>query len=117
MTREHAIHPLAFLPRLKRWALVRVPEAIGDPATTDALVRDMFLRTSHAAFGDFRAAVLNPIRDYVCGRSHAGDDDALSRYERALASLREEDQQLVVAFVELRLSDDEASRRSSKRRR
>jgi RNA polymerase sigma-70 factor, ECF subfamily len=106
-----------------------------DDLIQDAFVRSLArLRTlkpqgPNSLFAYFRTIVLNQIRDYARqgGRrpkqeellpdEHVDDEpspleevlgkETLERYEKALASLSQEDQEIILAFVELRCSDKE----------
>jgi RNA polymerase sigma factor (sigma-70 family) len=106
-----------------------------DDLVQDAFVRSVArLRTlkpqgPHSLFAYFRTIMLNQIRDYarqgvrrprqeeLLPEEHVDREpspleqvlgqEVLTRYENALGSLSEEDQELVLAFVELRCSDKE----------
>jgi RNA polymerase sigma factor (sigma-70 family) len=106
-----------------------------DDLVQDAFVRSVArLRTlkpqgPHSLFAYFRTIMLNQIRDYarqgvrrprqeeLMPEEHVVGDpspleqvlgqEVLERYEAALATLGEEDQELILAFVELRCSDRE----------
>ena len=129
-----------YLPRLKKWAHGRLPRHGQNPADTDDLIQDSFVRSlahlrtlqprgPQSLMSYFKVIILNQIRDYVrqsvrrptteigeTTEPPAGEPspleqllgrEVLERYQRALLSLREDDQQLVLASVELTLSDAE----------
>jgi RNA polymerase sigma factor (sigma-70 family) len=86
-------------------------------------------RGSESVFAYFRTIVINQVRDYARksarhpqddlekARHHAGSEpspleqavgnEAVAKYERALAQLSEGEQQVVIAYVELRCTDRE----------
>jgi RNA polymerase sigma-70 factor (ECF subfamily) len=123
-----------YLPRLHRWAHGRLPASARGMLDTHDLVQDTLTRVVNnlghfeprheGAFqGYVRQALLNRIRDWgrrqrpapeVLDSTHVADgpspleeaigQDALSRYETALAQLRPEDREAIVARIELGLT-------------
>jgi RNA polymerase sigma-70 factor (ECF subfamily) len=117
------------LPRSGRGA------ASTDDLIQDAFVRSLaHLRTieprsTHGVFAYLRMIILNQVRDYARQgkRRPPGEElqemdavdtgpsvlddlvgrETMDRYTRALATLAEEDQDIILAFVELRLKDKE----------
>jgi RNA polymerase sigma-70 factor (ECF subfamily) len=106
-----------------------------DDLIQDAFVRSLaHLRTleprsPHGVFAYLRMIIMNQVRDYArqtkrrpvgeeLHEAHAVDagpsaldqvvgQETMDRYTRALATLAEEDQDIILAFVELRLKDKE----------
>jgi RNA polymerase sigma factor (sigma-70 family) len=94
-----------------------------------AHMRTLRPESGRSLFAYFRKVVLNQIRDHarrahfrgkqkeLKAEGHAADapspleqlmgKEVVDRYERALSTLSEDDQHLIVAFVELRLTDRE----------
>jgi RNA polymerase sigma-70 factor (ECF subfamily) len=129
-----------YLPRLKRWAHGRLPQASRGETATDDLIQDAFVRTLKrlqdiklgqpgGLFAYFRTVVLNLVRDHARRHSrrpyseeiqadeHLSSEpspleeligtELLERYERARERLSEQDQQIIIAFVELRCTNQE----------
>jgi RNA polymerase sigma-70 factor (ECF subfamily) len=92
-------------------------------------LRTLVPRGPRSVFAYFRTVVLNQIRDYARQNTRRPGQDVLDperhgtsdpspleqllgrevlvNYDRALSTLREEEQQIIVAYVELRCSDRE----------
>ncbi len=122
-----------YAPRLRRWASGRLPLRARDAEDTDDLVQEALiqsigrlgnLRKQEAFLGYLRTAVMNRIRNHVRhaevrerGNDHVPTpsaeasplerligNDALDRYEAALAAMTDADRSLIMAHVELDLS-------------
>jgi RNA polymerase sigma-70 factor (ECF subfamily) len=131
-----------YLPRLKRWAHGRLPNAARHGGDTDDLIQDAFVRSlarvrhfesrgAHTVFAYFRTIVLNLVRDHARAgvrrpgldplepdaeeHAHQGTSqlehllgtEALQQYQRALDRLSEDDQEIILAVIELRCTDRE----------
>jgi RNA polymerase sigma-70 factor (ECF subfamily) len=130
-----------YLPRLKRWAHGRLPQAARRGLDTDDLIQDAFVRSiarvrsfegrgAHSVFAYFRTIVLNLLRDHARAGMRRptieplGPDsdylepatsqledllgsEAVQQYQKALDRLSKEDQELILAVIELRCTDRE----------
>jgi len=101
---------------LTRWARGRLPHWARDLADTDDLVQDTLLQT-FKRIGDFEArgagalqaylrqALVNRVRDEL--RKKGRRPESTARYERALATLREEEREAIIGRVEMGYSYEE----------
>jgi RNA polymerase sigma factor (sigma-70 family) len=115
-----------YLPRLRRWARGRLPAYARDLGDTNDLIQEAAIGT----FRNLRTAVVNRIHDEVrrAGRrppldeistalptpqtsplEHAIGQEALGRYERALAQLGDVEREAVIARIELGFSYEEVA--------
>jgi RNA polymerase sigma-70 factor (ECF subfamily) len=109
-----------YLPRLQRWATGRLPYWSRDLADTQDLVQETLVQTFqriekfeaslNRIRDELRRAKRRPPKTELDSEAEAHDrspleeaigQEAMERYEQALASLRPEDRELVVARIEL----------------